>query len=95
MSVKVKIKVDNKNEYISLPTIALNGLVVFPNSMVHFDVGREKSIMALDEAMENDRKIFLVPQLDLNMDYPTKTDTYEVGVIGEVKQILKLREGVV
>ncbi|MBQ3588149.1 MAG: hypothetical protein II977_06235, partial [Oscillospiraceae bacterium] len=64
MSVRVKVKVDNKGELLHLPAIALRGLVVFPDSMIHFDVGREKSINAINAAMAEDRMIYLVPQVD-------------------------------
>ncbi|MEG1050130.1 MAG: hypothetical protein RSE24_06275, partial [Oscillospiraceae bacterium] len=67
MAVKVKVKVDNKNEYICIPAIALRGLVLFPDNLVHFDVGREKSIKAIEAAMKNDRLIYLVPQVDFDV----------------------------
>ena len=95
MSVRVKIKVDNKSEYLHLPAIALRGLVVFPDSMIHFDVGREKSINAINAAMADDRMIYLVPQIDIDMENPTKSDVYDVGVVAEVKQVLKMQDGIV
>ncbi len=95
MSVRVKIKVDNKSEYLHLPALALRGLVVFPDSMIHFDVGREKSINAINAAMADDRLIYLVPQIDIDMENPTKSDIYDVGVVAEVKQILKMQDGIV
>ncbi|MBQ8603307.1 MAG: endopeptidase La [Oscillospiraceae bacterium] len=95
MSVRVKIKVDNKSEYLHLPALALRGLVVFPDSMIHFDVGREKSINAINAAMADDRLIYLVPQIDIDMENPSKSDVYEVGVVAEVKQILKMQDGIV
>ncbi len=95
MSVRVKIKVDNKSEYLHLPAIALRGLVVFPDSIIHFDVGREKSINAINAAMADDRMIYLVPQIDIDMENPTKSDIYDVGVVAEVKQVLKMQDGIV
>ncbi len=92
MSVKVKVKVDNKSEFLNLPAIALRGLVVFPDSLIHFDVGREKSINAINAAMAGDRMIYLVPQVDIDVDNPAKTDVYDVGVIAEVKQVLKMQQ---
>jgi len=92
MSVKVKVKVDNKGELLHLPAIALRGLVVFPDSMIHFDVGREKSINAINAAMASDRMIYLVPQVDIDVEDPAKADIYDVGVVAEVKQILKMQQ---
>jgi len=95
MSVKVKVKTDKIGEYLHLPAIALRGLVIFPNSIVHFDVGREKSVNAVNEAMANDRMIYLVPQVDMDVEDPGKADVYDVGVVAEIKQVLKLQEGLV
>ncbi len=92
MSVRVKVKVDNKSEYLHLPALALRGLVCFPDSMIHFDVGREKSINAVNAAMAADRMIFLVPQVDIDVDDPAKADIYDVGVVAEVKQVLKMQQ---
>jgi len=92
MSVRVKVKVDNKGELLHLPAIALRGLVVFPDSMIHFDVGREKSINAINAAMAEDRMIYLVPQVDIDVEDPSKADVYDVGVVAEVKQVLKMQQ---
>ena len=93
MSVKVKVKVDNKGEYLHLPAIALRGLVIFPGSTIHFDIGREKSINAVNAAMADDRMIYLVPQVDIDVDDPTQADIYDVGVVAEIKQVLKMQDG--
>ena len=95
MSVKVKVKTGNLGEYVHLPAIALRGLVIFPNSIVHFDVGREKSKNAITEAMSGDRMIYLVPQVDMDVEDPAKADVYDIGVVAEIKQVLKLQDGVV
>ena len=95
MSVKVKVKTDKIGEYMHLPAIELRGLVIFPNSIVHFDVGREKSVNAVNEAMANDRMIYLVPQVDMDVEDPGKADVYDVGVVAEIKQVLKLQDGLV
>ena len=95
MSVKVKVKTDKLGEYVHLPAIALRGLVIFPGSTVHFDVGREKSINAINEAMSLDRMIYLVPQVDMDIEDPTQADIYDVGVVAEIKQVLKLQDGLV
>jgi len=73
-----------------LPLLPLRGLTVFPYMILHFDVGREKSIKALEEAMINNQLIFLVAQKDAQNDAPTKDDIYNVGTISKVKQLLKL-----
>ena len=95
MSVKVNVKTGNLGEYVHLPAIALRGLVVFPNSIVHFDVGRKKSINAITEAMNGDRMIYLVPQVDMDVEDPAKADVYDIGVVAEIKQVLKLQDGIV
>lgn len=73
-----------------MPTVALRGLVVFPDMFIHFDVGREKSINALKKAMDTDQEIFLVTQKDISVDDPDYSELYEIGVIANVKQVLKL-----
>lgn len=73
-----------------MPTVALRGLVVFPDMFIHFDVGREKSINALKKAMDTDQEIFLVTQKDISIDDPDYNDLYEIGVVASVKQVLKL-----
>lgn len=95
MAVKVKVKIDNKNEYICIPVIALRGLVLFPDNLVHFDVGREKSIKAVEIAMKNDRLIYLVPQVDYDDDDPKTEDMFKVGVVAEIKQVLRLQENAI
>ncbi|NLC69579.1 MAG: endopeptidase La [Clostridiaceae bacterium] len=73
-----------------LPLLPLRGLVVFPYVIMHFDVGRLKSIKALDEAMVNDQLIFLVTQKDARDDSPSENELYRVGTISKVKQLVKL-----
>ncbi len=74
----------------SLPLLPLRGLSIFPYMLLHFDVGREKSVKALEEAMINDQMIFLVTQKDPTIDTPTVEDFYKVGTISKIKQLLKL-----
>jgi ATP-dependent Lon protease len=81
------------NELIKLPLLPLRGLLVFPSMVLHIDVGRERSIKALEQAMLEDSKIFLLTQKDLRVEAPTKQDLYEVGTIAKVKQMLKLPNG--
>lgn len=73
-----------------MPTVALRGLVIFPDMFIHFDVGREKSINALKKAMDTDQEIFLVTQKDISVDDPDYNELYEIGVVASVKQVLKL-----
>lgn len=72
-----------------LPIIALRGLTIFPDQTVHFDVGRPKSVQALDAAMKKDQNIFLVPQKDIVNNDPGLEDLYAIGVVAKVKQVLK------
>ncbi len=72
-----------------LPVLALRGLTVFPDQTVHFDIGRQKSLKALDAAMRADQLIFLVPQKDLLQDDPGFADLYPIGTVVKVKQVLK------
>ena len=77
--------------YISgnLPVLALRGIAVFPEQTVHFDVGRIKSAMALEEAMKKDQTLFLVPQKDIVDDDPDLGGLFPIGTVVKVKQILK------
>ena len=76
-----------------MPALALRGLTIFPNMMLHFDVGREASIKALDESMTSGQPIFLVAQRDLLVEEPKEEDLYRVGTISTVRQILRLPGG--
>ena len=75
-----------------MPILALRGLTVFPEQTVHFDVGRLKSVMALDAAMQDNRTLLLVPQKDIQVDDPGLKDMYAVGTIVMVKQVLKAQD---
>ena len=88
MSEKVTIKVERKT--LHLPTIALRGLVVFPNNLVHFEVGREKSIAAVEWAMANNSNVFLVAQKSMDTTEPQQADLFSYGVVAEVKQVLRV-----
>ena len=72
-----------------LPILALRGLAVFPGQTVHFDVGRSKSVLALEAAMKQDQKILLIPQKDILVDDPKLIDLYSIGTVAQVKQVLK------
>jgi ATP-dependent Lon protease len=93
MSEKVTVKV-GRNEF-HLPTIALRGLVVFPNNLVHFEVGREKSIAAVEWAMANNSNVFLVAQKSMEEDAPQIDGMYAYGVVAEVKQVLRVSDDLV
>ncbi len=80
----------NIDDIMELPMIPLRGLSVFPNMVLHFDIGREKSINALEKAMIMNKHIFLASQKDDNTDLPTPEDFYHIGTIGKIKQMLKL-----
>ena len=79
-----------ENRLATLPMLVLRGLVCFPETVIHFDVGRLKSVAALNMAMERDQRIFLVAQKDVSLDDPTPKDLYRMGVVGRVRQIVKL-----
>ena len=73
-----------------MPALALRGLTIFPNMLLHFDVGRKSSIKALDEAMTSGQPIFLVSQRDLAVEEPKGEDLYNIGTVSNVRQILRL-----
>ena len=82
-----------RNE-IALAVIPLRGITIFPNMIIHFDVGREKSIAALEEAMKENGEIFLVSQINPEIENPSKDDVYFIGTISKIKQILKMPKGI-
>lgn len=77
-------------EYIRLPLIPLRGLTIFPNMVLHFDVGREKSVAAIEEAMLNDENIFLASQRDPEIEEPTSENISKIGTLCKIKQIIKM-----
>lgn len=83
---------ENKN---TLPLIPLRGITIFPNMVMHFDVGREKSIAAVESAMEQQADLFLSSQKDPNMEEPELEDIQEIGTICKVKQLLKLPNNII
>ena len=93
MSEKVKVKI-TRNVSV-LPAIALRGLVVFPNNIVHFEVGRPKSIAAIEAAMHANSSVFLVAQKEMDVEEPTMPDLYTYGVIAEIKQVLRVSDDLV
>mgnify|MGYP004521943231 FL=1 len=93
MSEKVKIKI--ARNVVHLPVIALRGLVVFPNNVVHFEVGREKSIAAIEAAMHGNSSVFLVAQQEMDTENPDREDLYAYGVIADIKQALRVSDDLV
>jgi len=75
---------------LTLPTIALRGLSIFPNMVLHFDIGREKSIKALEKAMIMNQHVYLVTQKNENTELPTEEDIFKIGTIAKIKQMLKM-----
>ncbi|WP_413368231.1 endopeptidase La [Lysinibacillus sp. 3P01SB] len=89
MEVNTRVKNIEKN----IPLLPLRGLLVFPSMVLHIDVGRERSVAALEQAMLGDSKIFLATQQDMRVESPDRNDLYEVGAVANVKQMLKLPNG--
>lgn len=75
--------------YKAIPTVAIRGIVIFPGIRLHFDIARSKSIAAIEAAMELDQKVFLVAQKDPSVEYPTRDDLYNMGVVASIKQVVK------
>lgn len=76
-----------------IPLLPLRGLLVYPSMVLHLDVGREKSVQALEQSMMEDNEIFLVSQKEVNIDEPSRDDLYEIGTVARVKQMVKLPNG--
>lgn len=80
---------------MKMPAVALRGMVILPGMVAHFDVSRAKSIKAVEEAMMDEQKIFLVAQKDVEQENPDIEDLYKIGIIAEVKQVIKLQNNIV
>ena len=85
----------NKGKYRKIPLLPLRGLLVYPSMVLHLDVGREKSVKALEKAMVEDSLILLCSQSEMNIEEPTKEDIYRVGTVSRVRQMLKLPNGTI
>lgn len=83
-----------ENEMMSLPMVALRGMTVLPEQVVHFDVSREKSLQAVERAMREEQKIFLTAQKDMDTDDPGLSDVYRIGCVASIKQIVKVHGNV-
>lgn len=89
--MKSEKNTDNDNIFY---TVAMRGLVAFPKMVMHFDVAREKSVNAIERALKEKRKLFLVTQHEAYVDTPKASDLYKVGVVAEIRQVLKLPDNV-
>ncbi len=90
--IKSKKNPENGNVFY---TIAMRGLVAFPRMVMHFDIARDKSVKAIEKALETDRKLFLVTQRDAEIDEPKTSDLYKIGVVAEIRQVLKLPDNII
>ena len=78
-----------------MPAVALRGLTILPGMIAHFDISRDKSLKAIEEAMQQDQKIFLVTQRDIEKDDPVADDLYTMGIVADIKQVVKLQNDIV
>lgn len=78
-----------------LPMLALRGKYIYPNSVIHFDVSRSKSVRAIEEAMQNDQMIFLNNQIDPAMEDPKSYDLYQIGTLAKIRQVVKLPQNII
>ena len=83
------------NLVMTMPAVALRGMTILPGMIAHFDISREKSLKAIEEAMRNDQKVFLVTQKDVEQENPGLEDLYQIGIIAEVRQVIKMQNNVV
>lgn len=89
------MNIEQEERNVILPVLPLRGLVLFPEMMLHFDIGRKKSALAIDQAMRTNQTIFITSQKDINITDPKENDLYRVGVIARVIQVLKQPENVI
>lgn len=80
---------------MNMPAVALRGLTILPGMIAHFDISRERSIRAVEEAMEQDQKIYLVTQRNVDSEDPTQEDLYQMGIVADIKQVVRLQNDVV
>ena len=84
-----------EEQIINMPAVALRGLTILPGMIAHFDVSRERSLRAVEEAMEQDQKIYLVTQRNVDSEDPTQEDLYQMGIVADIKQVVRLQNDVV
>ena len=93
--LKYKERKIMENQFMSMPMVALRGMTVLPEMVIHFDVSRKRSIEAIQRAMQSrEQKVFLVAQRELNIEEPEQKDVYEIGTIATIKQIAKMSKNV-
>lgn len=80
---------------MNMPAVALRGLTILPGMIAHFDISREHSLRAVEEAMEQDQKIYLVTQRNVDSEDPTQEDLYQMGIVADIKQVVRLQNDVV
>mgnify|MGYP002686442194 FL=1 len=80
---------------MNMPAVALRGLTILPGMIAHFDISRERSLRAVEEAMEQDQKIYLVTQRNVDSEDPTQEDLYQMGIVVDIKQVVRLQNDVV
>lgn len=88
-----EIKVEE--QIMNMPAVALRGLTILPGMIAHFDISRERSLRAVEEAMEQDQKIYLVTQRNVDSEDPTQEDLYQMGIVADIKQVVRLQNDVV
>ena len=84
-----------EEQIMNMPAVALRGLTILPGMIAHFDISRERSLRAVEEAMEQDQKIYLVTQRNVDSEDPTQEDLYQVGIVADIKQVVRLQNDVV
>lgn len=84
-----------EEQIMNMPAVALRGLTILPGMIAHFDISRERSLRAVEEAMEQDQKIYLVTQRNVDSEDPTQEDLYRMGIVADIKQVVRLQNDVV
>ena len=84
-----------EEQIMNMPAVALRGLTILPGMIAHFDISRERSLRAVEEAMEQDQKIYLVTQRNVDSEDPTQEDLYQMGIVVDIKQVVRLQNDVV
>ena len=84
-----------EEQIMNMPAVALRGLTILPGMIAHFDISRERSPRAVEEAMEQDQKIYLVTQRNVDSEDPTQEDLYQMGIVADIKQVVRLQNDVV
>ena len=83
-----------EDKILTIPAVALRGMTILPGMVAHFDISRDKSLRAVEEAMKGDQKLFIVTQKDTEKEDPQGEDLYEVGLLAVVRQVVKLQKNI-